>query len=57
MDARAFGALPRRTYFRRLNVTWVDWAMLGSAILATALILFAMAKVGLLIGYGVVPAD
>ena len=57
MDARAFGALPRRTYYRRLNVSWVDWAMLGGAILTTALILLALAKVGLLVGYGVVPAD
>ena len=57
MDARAFGALPERTYYRRLDVTWVDWAMLAGTVALTALILFAMQQAGLLMGYGVVPGE
>jgi len=57
MDSRAFGAIPVRTYYRRLDVTWVDWMMLAGTILITALILFAMSQTGLLMGYGVVPGE
>jgi len=57
MDSKAFGALPKRTYYRRLDIDWIDWAMLGGTILATALILFVLARTGLLSGYGIVPQE
>jgi energy-coupling factor transport system permease protein len=57
MDSKAFGALPRRTYYRQVRVTWLDWAMLAGTILATVAILLVLARAGLLIGYGVVPGD
>ncbi len=57
MDSKAFGALPRRTYYRQVRVTWLDWAMLAGTICATVLILLVLARAGLLIGYGVVPGD
>jgi len=57
MDSKAFGALPRRTYYRQVGVTWADWAMLAGTILATLLILLTLARAGLLVGYGVVPED
>lgn len=57
MDSKAFGALPTRTYYRRLDVGWVDWAMLVGTLLLTTLILFVLARIGLLAGYGFVPED
>ena len=57
MDSKAFGALPRRTYYRQVRVTWLDWAMLAGTILATAAILLVLGQAGLLMGYGVVPED
>ena len=57
MDSKAFGALPRRTYYRQVRVTWLDWIMLAGTILATVAILLVLARAGLLIGYGVVPGD
>jgi energy-coupling factor transport system permease protein len=57
MDSKAFGALPGRTYYRRLNLTRVDWAMLAASALITLLMLIALASAGLLVGYGVVPGD
>ncbi|NLG49906.1 MAG: thiamine permease [Chloroflexi bacterium] len=57
MDSKAFGALPGRTYYRRLNLTRVDWAMLAASALITLLMLLALASAGLLVGYGVVPGD
>jgi len=57
MDSKAFGALPRRTYYRQVRVTWADWAMLAGTILATVAILLVLARADLLIGYGVVPED
>jgi len=57
MDSKAFGAEPKRTYYRRLDITWVDWAMLAGTVVLTALILFAMSQAGLLSGYGIVPED
>ena len=50
-------APPKRTYYRQVTVTWADWAMLASTILATVLVLLILARAGLLIGYGVVPED
>lgn len=57
MDSKAFGALPQRTYYRRLGIDWRDWALLGASLALTALILWSLAQAGLLLGYGVVPAD
>lgn len=57
MDSKAFGALPKRTYYRHLDITWSDWALLVSTLVATVLTLFVLAKVGLLAGYGFVPQD
>jgi energy-coupling factor transport system permease protein len=57
MDSKAFGALPQRTYYRRLGIDWRDWALLGASLALTALILWGLAQAGLLLGYGVVPAD
>ena len=57
MDSKAFGALPRRTYYRQVRVTWLDWIMLAGTIFATVAILLVLARAGLLIGYGVVPGD
>ena len=36
MDARAFGALPRRTYRERMNVTAGDWIFLAVVIVVVA---------------------
>jgi energy-coupling factor transport system permease protein len=55
MESRAFGALPRRTYYRQLRVTPADGALLAGTLLATALILLALARAGLLAGFGAVP--
>ena len=57
MDSKAFGALPRRSYYRQVRVTWLDWAMLAGTISATVVILLVLGRAGLLIGYGVVPED
>jgi energy-coupling factor transport system permease protein len=57
MDSKAFGALPQRTYYRRLRVTPADWALLAGSIAATAGILLIMHALGLLAGFGVVPAE
>ena len=57
MDARAFGAIPERTYYRRLDVTRIDWIMLAGTIILTALILFVLSQAGLLMGYGIVPGE
>ena len=57
MDSKAFGALPTRTYYRRLEVGLADWAMLIGTIALTSLILFVLARTGLLAGYGFVPED
>jgi energy-coupling factor transport system permease protein len=38
MDARAFGALPRRTYRERMVVTSADWVFLALVVLLVALI-------------------
>jgi energy-coupling factor transport system permease protein len=56
MDSKAFGALPQRTYYRRLRVTPADWALLAGCIALTALILLGMRSAGLLAGFGFVPA-
>jgi energy-coupling factor transport system permease protein len=55
MDSKAFGALPRRTYYRDVHVRPVDWAFLAGCVLAAAAIVWGMAQLGLLEGYGVVP--
>jgi energy-coupling factor transport system permease protein len=57
MDSKAFGALPTRTYYRDLEVTWRDWAMLVGTILLTVVVLLVLARAGLLVGYGFVPED
>ena len=57
MDSKAFGALPERTYYRQLDLTRADWAMLAVSVLVTVLILVIMANAGLLAGFGVVPGD
>ena len=57
MDSKAFGALPRRTYYRKLEVTRADWAMFVSTLAITGLILCILARAGLLMGYGVVPPE
>ena len=57
MDSKAFGALPKRTYYRRLDIDWMDWAMVAGAVVATVLILVVLARSGLLVGFGLVPAD
>jgi energy-coupling factor transport system permease protein len=56
MDSKAFGALSKRTYYRQLDVAWADWALLAGTLAVTALILMALARAGLLVGYGVVSA-
>lgn len=55
MDSKAFGALPRRTYYRDVHVRPTDWAFLAGCVLAAAAIVWGMAQLGLLEGYGVVP--
>lgn len=57
MDSKAFGALPRRTYYRKLEVTRADWAMFVGTLAITGLILYILAYAGLLMGYGVVPSE
>ena len=57
MDSKAFGALPRRTYYRKLEVTRADWAMFVGTLAITGLILCILARAGLLMGYGVVPSE
>lgn len=57
MDSKAFGALPRRTYYRKLEVTRADWAMFVGTLAITGLILYILAHAGLLMGYGVVPSE
>ena len=57
MDSKAFGALPRRTYYRKLEVTRADWAMFVGTLAITGLILCILARAGLLMGYGVVPPE
>lgn len=57
MDSKAFGVSPIRTYYRQLVITWKDWGMLAGAIVLTGVILIALAKAGLLVGYGFVPED
>lgn len=55
MDSKAFGALPQRTYYRDVHVRRMDWAFLAGCVLAAAAIVWGMAQLGLLEGYGVVP--
>lgn len=57
MESRAFGALPERTYYRRLRVGGADWAMLAGALVTTVFILIIISQAGLLAGYGVVPGE
>jgi energy-coupling factor transport system permease protein len=57
MDSKAFGAARSRTYYRRLRVTAVDWAMLAATIVVTVGILLALARAGRLVGFGAVPLD
>lgn len=57
MDSKAFGALPRRTYYRKLEVTRADWAMFVGTLAITGLILCILARAGLLMGYGAVPSE
>ena len=55
MDSKAFGALPKRTYYRRLETTWRDWVMLAVTLTFAASVLMVLAHAGLLAGFGVVP--
>lgn len=55
MDSKAFGALPQRTYYRDVHVRRMDWAFLAGCVLAAVAIVWGMAQLGLLEGYGVVP--
>ncbi|MBC7241636.1 MAG: energy-coupling factor transporter transmembrane protein EcfT, partial [Anaerolineae bacterium] len=55
MDSQAVGARPRRTYYRDVHVRPMDWAFLAGCVLAAAVIVWGMAQLGLLEGYGVVP--
>lgn len=55
MDSKAFGALPQRTYYRDVHVRHMDWAFLAGCVLAAVVIVWGMAQLGLLEGYGVVP--
>lgn len=55
MDSKAFGALPKRTYYRDVHVRRMDWAFLAGCVLAAVAIVWGMAQLGLLEGYGVVP--
>ena len=55
MEAKSLGALPERTWRRRLRVTRADWALLLGTTLLVAALLLALARSGLLAGYGVVP--
>jgi energy-coupling factor transport system permease protein len=57
MDSKAFGALPSRTYYRRMRVTGADWTMVAATALVIAAVLFVMARTGLLAGFGAVPGD
>jgi energy-coupling factor transport system permease protein len=55
MDSKAFGALPQRTYYRELTVTWADWTMLAGTVVIVVVVLLLLAQAGLLVGYGAVP--
>jgi len=55
MDSKAFGALPQRTYYRRLQVGLADWSMLLATGVITVLVLLGLAHFGLLAGFGAVP--
>lgn len=46
MDARAFGALPQRTYRERMKVTAADWLFVAAAVAITAVIVVALWRVG-----------
>lgn len=56
MDSKAFGALPHRTYYRRVPVTWRDWLMLAGTVALVAAVLWALNLAGLLAGFGAVPS-
>jgi len=55
MDSKAFGAAPTRTYYRRLRVRRSDWVWLGGMVAFVVGTLLALARLGLLRGYGIVP--
>jgi energy-coupling factor transport system permease protein len=46
MDARAFGALPQRTYRERMTVTAADWLFVGAALAIAALVVVALWRLG-----------
>lgn len=48
MDGRAFGAFPRRTYYRRMRVVAADWLYLAGAVTVSALTVLGLAWAGLL---------
>ena len=47
MDARAFGALPRRTYRERMVVTPADWVFLGAVVVVVAVVVTGTWKLGI----------
>lgn len=55
MDSKALGATEKRTYYRDVRVRPADWAFLAGVASLTAIVLFGMAQLGLLEGFGVVP--
>jgi energy-coupling factor transport system permease protein len=48
MDGRAFGALPRRTYYRRMQFTSADWLFIGGVLLTSALLVLGLRQLGFL---------
>jgi energy-coupling factor transporter transmembrane protein EcfT len=42
MDARAFGALPDRTYRERMVVRAADWLFLGAVVAVTAAVILGL---------------
>lgn len=47
MDARAFGALPRRSYRQRMTVDWHDWLFIAIVILTVALVVVGLWLAGI----------
>jgi len=55
MDSKAFGARPDRGYYRRQTVTRADWLMLAVVAVMTLAIPLVLTRLGVLIGFGIVP--
>jgi len=48
MDGRAFGAFPKRTYYRQMRFTWQDILFIGACWLVSGLLTFCLWLAGLL---------